>query len=891
MQLLFTMRLSLAARFSVIIGLSGFFSFHASAQQLKLGDNPSVLKKDAILELNSTNQGLLLPRVLKSQISTGGKLFNADNGMFVFVSDESSLYVKRSGIWQKVGDLSATAIVGDVDVTGSGTLTTTIKNKAVTYAKMQDVTTQSLLGRYAGADGVTQEIKIGSNLLLNTTTGVLSADANTAWWNASLLQGKAIAATAPATGDVLKWNSVSNSWEPAAIAALTTTLTGDVTGSGSGAFATTVANKAVTFAKFQDVNTQTLLGRYSAASGAVQEVTLAGGNLALSAAGLLSASNGTALWNANKLQGRDIVTTAPANGDVLKYNTTTNVWEPAAAAAVTTTLTGDVTGTGTGSFATTVANKAITFAKFQDIGTQTLLGRYATGAGTAQQITLGTNLALSPAGVLSAGNTSAIWNASQLQGRNVGTTTPTTGYVLKWNGTAWDAAADGGSGMSALTGDVTASGTGSVTATIAAKAVTYAKMQDVTASSLLGRYSATNGVTQEIKIGGNLAFNTTTGTLSAAGITALTGDVTAATTTGSAATTIAAKAVTYAKFQDIPTQTLLGRYSTGTGVTQEVKITGGNLLLNNTTGILSADNNSAIWNTNKILSRTISTNTPANGDVLKFNNATSTWEPSADLSGGATYGTLANNDISQADAPDAFSRMKIWASPATGTVTNGPLGTGAYSWNVLSFKGNGYTTQLYFDKSTLGVKEWGGNTATLTTNAGNPWYKMVMVHGDANIDNGAIIFGGKTEDASSEVKTDAAKLFWNNTTKRLGVGTATPNSTFTVNGSTAEALTINTNQGTQNLDETMSTVVIRRTGNNGYNVNVYLPTPSTCPGRKYTIIRDYSNSWGDVVVRATAGDPAFTYNGSTNFTMGSNTAIIVQSIGTRWVAVSVTWNI
>lgn len=56
-----------------------------------------------------------------------------------------------------------------------------------------------------------------------------------------------------------------------------------------------------------------------------------------------------------------------------------------------------------------------------------------------------------------------------------------------------------GSGITALTGDVTASGTGSVAATIANDAVTYAKMQNVSATDkLLGRSTAGSGDVEEI---------------------------------------------------------------------------------------------------------------------------------------------------------------------------------------------------------------------------------------------------------------------------------------------------------------------------------------------------------------------------------------------------------
>lgn len=59
----------------------------------------------------------------------------------------------------------------------------------------------------------------------------------------------------------------------------------------------------------------------------------------------------------------------------------------------------------------------------------------------------------------------------------------------------------GGSGITALTGDVTASGTGSVAATIANDAVTYAKMQNVSATArVLGRKTAGAGDPEELSL-------------------------------------------------------------------------------------------------------------------------------------------------------------------------------------------------------------------------------------------------------------------------------------------------------------------------------------------------------------------------------------------------------
>tara|TARA_R100000700_G_scaffold17242_1_gene23778 strand:+ start:12439 stop:14541 length:2103 start_codon:yes stop_codon:yes gene_type:complete len=89
---------------------------------------------------------------------------------------------------------------------------------------------------------------------------------------------------------------------------------------------------------------------------------------------------------------------------------------------------------------------------------------------------------------------------------------PGAGYGLLWTKNTTpstliytdDAGTDttlgsGGGGITALTGDVTASGTGSVAATIADEAVTYAKMQHVSATSrVLGRITSGAGDVEEL---------------------------------------------------------------------------------------------------------------------------------------------------------------------------------------------------------------------------------------------------------------------------------------------------------------------------------------------------------------------------------------------------------
>lgn len=82
-----------------------------------------------------------------------------------------------------------------------------------------------------------------------------------------------------------------------------TQLTGDVTaGPGSGSQAATIAARAVTFAKLQAISTSRVLGRLTAGSGDVEELTITGtGNVVFSASPTLS---GTALAEGVTMSGR-----------------------------------------------------------------------------------------------------------------------------------------------------------------------------------------------------------------------------------------------------------------------------------------------------------------------------------------------------------------------------------------------------------------------------------------------------------------------------------------------------------------------------------------------------------------------------------------------------------
>jgi hypothetical protein len=449
------------------------------------------------------------------------------------------------------GDQTIT-LTGDVTGSGAGSFAATIANNAVTYAKMQDVSaTDKLLGRVTAGAGDVEEIACtaaGRALLddanaaaQRTTLGAAASGANTDITSVYLdnnglkikdsnaTHGLIIAPGSDLTVDRTLHFTTGDADRTVTINGNTTltgtntgdqtiTLTGDVTGSGTGSFAATIANDAVTFAKMQNIATATFLGRNTAATGDVEELSVATAKSLLNLTGTNS-------------------------GDQ------------------TITLTGDVTGSGTGSFAATIANSAVTLAKMADMATASFIGRNTAATGVPE--------------VLSATTATAILNAMVGDSGSGGTKglvpapaagDAAAGKFLKGDGT-WATPSAGGV-SDGDKGDITVSASGA-TWTIDADVVTYAKMQNVSVTDrLLGRDTAAAGDVEELTVGGGIEFT------GAGGIqtSAFTGDATKS--AGGTALTIANDAVTYAKMQNVSaTDKVLGRSTAGAGDVEEIACT------------------------------------------------------------------------------------------------------------------------------------------------------------------------------------------------------------------------------------------------------------------------------------------------------------------------------
>jgi hypothetical protein len=117
------------------------------------------------------------------------------------------------------------------------------------------------------------------------------------------------------------------------------TLTGDITGSGTGTVPATVAANAVTFSKFQQVSTDRLVGRDSLLTGNVEELTVGGGIEFTGSGGI---QTGAFTGNVTKSAGGTALTIANGAVTPIRLSTGAPSWD----ASGNLDVGGDLTVTG-----------------------------------------------------------------------------------------------------------------------------------------------------------------------------------------------------------------------------------------------------------------------------------------------------------------------------------------------------------------------------------------------------------------------------------------------------------------------------------------------------------------------------------------------------------------
>ena len=481
----------------------------------------------------------------------------------------------------------------------------------------------------------------------------------------------------------------------------TITLSGDVTGSGSTAITTTIANSAVTYAKIQNVTDARILGRSAGSVGVVQELTVAapltlsGGVLSSSASGTVTSVGLTmpAIFNTS---GTPITTSGTITVSLITQTANT-VWagpdtgSPAApgfrslvaadipnldTAKITTGVFG-ITRGGTGLSALGSANQLIrvdatgtvleyfTPAYLTANQTITLSGDVTGTGSTAITTTIAAN-AVTDAKFRQSGALSIVGRSANSTGNVADISAGVDGHVLRRSGTTL--------------------GFGEIaTAGIANQAVTYAKIQNVTDARLLGRSAGSNGSMQEITIGTGLSLSGGVLSNTASGVTG-TG------VSGRIALWSGTSSLTSDDFPFLfnttsnrmgigaPTPSAYVHVGVPTGTTDEgIRIDGN----------LSGNLNNIFWNVNTINAGantivTVMTGGANGGDpILQLGvNGVTTWSVGLDNSDNDRF------KISHSTAPGSNDRLSITTA---GNVSIGTTNTAAR----VNIDGSGTTSATY----------------------------------------------------------------------------------------------------------------------------------------------------------------------------------------------------
>jgi hypothetical protein len=314
------------------------------------------------------------------------------SGEFLTTNGTSSFWTPAPG---SGGATLSDGDYGDITVSSSGTAMN-VDAGAITLAKMENRATQTFVGRNTAGTGAPEELSIATAKTMLNLTGTNSGDQ-------------------------------------------TITLTGDVTGTGTGSFATAIGTNKVTNTMLAQVATATFKGRVTGGTGNVEDMT---------------ATQATSLLNnfTTTLKGL-----APASGGgTVNYLRADGTWATPPTGGVTDGDKGDITVSSSGTV-WTIDNSTITLAKMENRATQTFLGRNTAGSGAPEELSVSTAKTM-----------------LNLTGTNSGDQTIT------------------------LTGDVTGSGTGSFAATIGSGAVTLAKMENRATQTFIGRNTAGTGVPEEL---------------------------------------------------------------------------------------------------------------------------------------------------------------------------------------------------------------------------------------------------------------------------------------------------------------------------------------------------------------------------------------------------------
>lgn len=143
--------------------------------QLKIGDNPTSINSSAILEIESTNKGLLLPRMTTTQRDASIKTPAA--GLLIYNTSTNALELAISGsLWLNILTGATTAVATGTTTSVGGTGVGTSSANANAILDVSSTTKGVLLPRLNS-----DPTGVAGMIYYNTTTNVVKLYNGTAW--------------------------------------------------------------------------------------------------------------------------------------------------------------------------------------------------------------------------------------------------------------------------------------------------------------------------------------------------------------------------------------------------------------------------------------------------------------------------------------------------------------------------------------------------------------------------------------------------------------------------------------------------------------------------------------------------------------------------------------
>ena len=173
-------------RLLVAVLLLVLFTKEGMSQQLRLGNNPFGNTKSAVLELQSTNQGLLFSRLADTAFINA---LNPPDGMVVFFTPTKQLLVRANGYWQSLASTTS------IDTTNISSFSQKVRSRfsagtGISYNNTTGIISNTGVTAVNGNTGALtmdtgyisnfyQKVRglfsAGSGITYNATTGVITA--------------------------------------------------------------------------------------------------------------------------------------------------------------------------------------------------------------------------------------------------------------------------------------------------------------------------------------------------------------------------------------------------------------------------------------------------------------------------------------------------------------------------------------------------------------------------------------------------------------------------------------------------------------------------------------------------------------------------------------------